>query len=40
VVDRFFETKRAAMEWTNAHPPFMTLQIVRPGSVQNHPSYD
>jgi hypothetical protein len=20
------------MEWTNAHPHFMTLQIVRPGS--------
>ena len=32
VVDRFFETKREAMEWTNAHPHFMTLQIVRPGS--------
>jgi 3D (Asp-Asp-Asp) domain-containing protein len=31
VVDRFFETKREAMEWTNAHPQFMTLQIVRPG---------
>ena len=32
VVDRFFETKREAMAWTNAHPHFMTLQIVRPGS--------
>jgi 3D (Asp-Asp-Asp) domain-containing protein len=32
VVDRFFETKREAMEWTKAHPHFMTLQIVRPGS--------
>ena len=32
VVDRFFETKREAMEWTNGHPQFMTLQIVRPGS--------
>ncbi|MBO0695591.1 MAG: hypothetical protein J2P56_05760 [Verrucomicrobia bacterium] len=32
VVDRFFETKREAMEWTNAHAQFMTLQIVRPGS--------
>jgi len=32
VVDRFFETKREAMAWTNAHPYFMTLQIVRPGS--------
>src|SRR5262249_43390989 len=32
VVDRFFETKREAIAWTNAHPDFMTLQIVRPGS--------
>ena len=37
VVDRFFETKREAMAWTNAHPHFMTLQIVRPGS-QSQPS--
>src|SRR5438105_12265182 len=41
VVDRFFETKREAIAWTNAHPHFMTLQIVWPGSLaQNHPSYD
>jgi 3D (Asp-Asp-Asp) domain-containing protein len=32
VVDRFFETKREAMEWTNAHSEFMTLQVVPPGS--------
>jgi len=32
VVDRFFETKQEAMEWTNAHPHFMKLQIIRPGS--------
>jgi 3D (Asp-Asp-Asp) domain-containing protein len=32
VVDRFFETKREAMAWTNAHPHFMTLQVIRPGS--------
>ena len=31
VVDRFFETKREAMAWTNAHSQFMTLQIIRPG---------
>jgi 3D (Asp-Asp-Asp) domain-containing protein len=37
VVDRFFETKREAMEWTNAHPHFMTLQIVRPGSHSEPP---
>jgi 3D (Asp-Asp-Asp) domain-containing protein len=34
VVDRFFETKREAMAWTNAHPHFMTLQIVRRESPQ------
>ena len=32
VVDRFFETKREAMAWTSAHPHFMTLQVVPPGS--------
>jgi hypothetical protein len=32
VVDRFFETKREAMAWTNTHPHFMTLQIVPPES--------
>jgi len=32
VVDRFFETKQEAIAWTNAHPHFMTLQVVRPGS--------
>jgi 3D (Asp-Asp-Asp) domain-containing protein len=32
VVDRFFETKREAVAWTNAHSEFMTLQIVPPGS--------
>ena len=35
VVDRFFETKREAMAWTNAHPEFITLQIVSPGSHQD-----
>jgi 3D (Asp-Asp-Asp) domain-containing protein len=32
VVDRFFETKREAISWMNAHPHFMKLQIVRPES--------
>jgi 3D (Asp-Asp-Asp) domain-containing protein len=32
VVDRFFETRRDAIAWTNAHSEFMTLQVVRPGS--------
>jgi 3D (Asp-Asp-Asp) domain-containing protein len=37
VVDRFFETKQEAIAWTNAHPNFMTLQIVRPGSRSEPP---
>ena len=37
VVDRFFETKQEAMAWTNTHPHFMTLQIVRPGSHPESP---
>ena len=32
VVDRFFDTKQEAMAWTNAHPHFMTLQIIPPSS--------
>src|SRR5438046_9257400 len=37
VVDRFFETKREAIAWTNAHPEFMTLQVVPPGSYSEPP---
>jgi len=32
VIDRFFETKQAALDWANAHPQFMTVRIVQPGS--------
>jgi hypothetical protein len=32
VVDRFFETKKAALAWERAHPHFMTLRIVSPRS--------
>src|SRR5216117_3881168 len=32
VVDRFFETQREAIAWTNAYPHFMTLQVIWPGS--------
>src|SRR5205814_6642427 len=32
VVDRFFETKAAALAWERAHPHFMTLRIVSPCS--------
>jgi 3D (Asp-Asp-Asp) domain-containing protein len=28
VVDRFFDARREAIAWTNAHPEFMTLQVV------------
>ena len=28
VVDRFFQTRRDAVEWSNAHPEFMVLQVV------------
>jgi 3D (Asp-Asp-Asp) domain-containing protein len=33
VIDRFFESKRDAVEWSNAHPQFMTLKILSPGSA-------
>jgi 3D (Asp-Asp-Asp) domain-containing protein len=32
VVDRFFETKREAIAWTNTNPEFMTIQVLPPGS--------
>ena len=32
VVDRFFETKREAVAWSNAHSAFMMLQVVPRGS--------
>jgi len=35
VVDRYFETKREADEWTNEHPEFMMLRVVPAGSAQN-----
>lgn len=30
VVDRFFETKRDAVAWSNAHSEFMILQVIPP----------
>ena len=30
VIDRFFETKRQALSWANAHPEFMTVQVIPP----------
>src|ERR1700726_3560042 len=32
VVDRFFETKREAVAWSNAHSEFMMLLVVSPES--------
>lgn len=32
VIDRFFESKRDAVVWSNAHPQFMRLKILSPGS--------
>jgi 3D (Asp-Asp-Asp) domain-containing protein len=33
VIDRFFESKEAAMDWESSHPHFMTVRIVSPGSL-------
>jgi len=33
VVDRFFETKREAVGWSNAHSEFMMLRVIPPGSA-------
>lgn len=35
VVDRFFDTKREADAWTNAHSEFMMLRVVPSDSAQN-----
>lgn len=32
VIDRFFETKAQAMEWTERHPKFVNVWILPPGS--------
>ena len=32
VIDRFFESKEAALCWESRHPHFMTVQVVPPGS--------
>ncbi len=34
VVDRFFDTKQKALAWAKAHPHFMTVRILTPGSNQ------
>jgi len=32
VIDRFFDTKQKALAWTKAHPHFMTVRILTPGT--------
>jgi 3D (Asp-Asp-Asp) domain-containing protein len=32
VIDRFFDTKQKALAWANAHPRFMTVRILTPGT--------
>src|SRR5215470_12918117 len=32
VIDRFFESKEAALSWERSHPHFMTVRILKPGS--------
>lgn len=35
VIDRFFESKAAALSWSNAHPQFMTVQVQSPESARH-----
>lgn len=32
VIDRFFESKEAALAWERSHPHFMTVRVLAPGS--------
>src|SRR6184192_965251 len=32
VIDRFFESKEAALSWESRHPHFMTVRVAPPGS--------
>ncbi len=32
VIDRFFESKEAALSWERSHPYFMTVRVIAPGS--------
>jgi len=32
VIDRYFETKKEALAWADAHPHFMQVQVVAPNS--------
>jgi 3D (Asp-Asp-Asp) domain-containing protein len=35
VIDRFFESKEAALQWEKSHPHFMTVRVLPPGSKKN-----
>jgi hypothetical protein len=35
VIDRFFESKQAALAWSNAHPHFMTVRVQSPESARH-----
>lgn len=35
VIDRFFESKQAALAWSNAHPQFMTVRVQSPESARH-----
>src|SRR5262249_22773963 len=35
VIDRFFDTKQKALAWAKAHPHFMTVRILTPGTKQD-----
>jgi hypothetical protein len=34
VIDRFFDSKQKALAWAKAHPHFMTVRILTPGSKE------
>jgi 3D (Asp-Asp-Asp) domain-containing protein len=36
VIDRFFDTKQKALAWAKAHPHFMTVRILTPGTKQTN----
>lgn len=35
VIDRFFESKKAALSWSEAHPQFMTVRVQSPESLRH-----
>ena len=35
VIDRFFESKKAALSWSNSHPQFMTVHVQSPEAARH-----